>query len=430
MLKRFIGAALALTLAAGLAGCGSTTSTTPKTNDQPAAPAAAPVEITFWHAMNTTSAQGKTLGDIIAAFNASQKQYKVTDTYQGGYSDLNTKLLAAVAAKTPPTIAQLNDDVMAKLAASKSIVPIDSFVNSMKAEDKADFAPSLLANVQIGGHYYGWPFNKSAVIFYYDKTLMSAAPKTQEEFIAMSKQAIKSAGGQVSVYGSAFQNTVDTFSMFFIQNGGKWLSADGKTAAFNGPEGVAAMQTIADMIKSNAAFMIDPKSYQSDNFNQGKAANIASTSASLSYIKKNGADGKPVWAVAPLFSGKTNLVDAAGTEIGIFAGVSDDQQKGAWAFMQFLTNAENTATWAVKTGYLPLRDSAKQTATWKDAVAKDPNIAVGADELSRLSFQPAIPQWYDVRGEMTKAVQAVAQGTDPKTALDAAAQKVNALLAK
>ncbi len=47
-----------------------------------------------------------------------------------------------------------------------------------------------------------------------------------------------------------------------------------------------------------------------------------------------------------------------GPNIGIFEGASTNEKLFAWLFIKWLTTAENTARWAMDTGYLPVRLSA------------------------------------------------------------------------
>ena len=67
--------------------------------------AADQVEITFWHAMS--SGHQPTLQALADEFMQAHPDIKVTLVYQGHYGDLSQKLLSAVAAGTPPVMAQM-----------------------------------------------------------------------------------------------------------------------------------------------------------------------------------------------------------------------------------------------------------------------------------------------------------------------------------
>ena len=73
MLTRSLIAGLALTLMSGSAF--------------------AVTELTWWHAMG--GELGKKLDEIVAKYNASQDEYKVTAVYKGSYPETMTAAIAA-----------------------------------------------------------------------------------------------------------------------------------------------------------------------------------------------------------------------------------------------------------------------------------------------------------------------------------------------
>jgi len=62
----------------------------------------AATEITWWHAMG--GELGKKLDEIVAKYNASQSDYKVTAVYKGSYPETMTAAIAAFRAKQQPDI--------------------------------------------------------------------------------------------------------------------------------------------------------------------------------------------------------------------------------------------------------------------------------------------------------------------------------------
>jgi multiple sugar transport system substrate-binding protein len=57
------------------------------------------------------------------------------------------------------------------------------------------------------------------------------------------------------------------------------------------------------------------------------------------------------------FTGNLSAVQQ-GPNIGIFKNASSAERLYAWLFIKYLTNTDNTARWAMDTGYLPARLSA------------------------------------------------------------------------
>lgn len=412
---------MALTLAlsiAVLAGCGGTKKTeTPATS---APETKAPVEIAFWHGMDPKSAHGATLEKLVEEFNTTHKDVVVKPTFQGSYADLETKLTSALAAKQPPAVVQNTDSMLTKLVTANTVEALE-----IPAADKSDYAPALLKATTYGDKLYAVPFNKSAVIMIYNKALVPNPPKTWAEFDQVAKSLTKE-----GKYGTAFSADVYYFGQHMNQAGGEYLSADGKTAAFNSEAGVTALNYIANQVKEGFATQLKPKEYQSDYFNQGRAAMVLTTSASFAFMKP--VDGS-AWGAAPMPAGPKNAaVPLSGANVSIVKGLKAEEKAAAQSFILWLTGKEGTLKWATaKTGYMPVRKSALETAEWKDFVKANPEYAAFSTAVEQGTVQPNIPNWQSIQNEITTAVQKVFLGqADAKTALDEAAAKANEILAK
>src|SRR5215467_744043 len=85
-----------------------------------AAPAAAEVEIQWWHSMG--GALGEWVNDLARDFNASQKEYKVVPTFKGTYDESMTAAIAAFRAGNAPHILQVFEVGTATMMAAKGAV--------------------------------------------------------------------------------------------------------------------------------------------------------------------------------------------------------------------------------------------------------------------------------------------------------------------
>lgn len=415
---------LALTLAlsiAVLAGCsGSKNTTTPTTTNTPSTEAKAPVKIQFWHGMDPKSIHGQTIQKLVDQFNSTHKDIVVEAVYQGAYADLEQKLTSALAAKQPPAVIQDTDSMLTKLYTAKAVEPIE-----VPAADKSDYPDSLLKAVTYDGKLYGVPFNKSAIVLIYNKSMVQNPPKTWEEFNTVAKSITKDGKA-----GTVVTADVYYFGDHLQAAGGDWLSADGKTAAFNSDAGVTALNYFAKQVKDGVALQTKPKEYQSDYFNQGRVGMILTTSASFAFMKP--VDGS-AWGAAPIYAGpKGTAVPLSGANISVVAGLKPEEKAAAQTFALWMTGKDATLTWATaKTGYIPVRKSALSTDTWKSFTAANPEYAALDAAVTSGVVQPNIPNWQSIQNEVTTAVQKVLLGqADAKTALDDAAKKANEILAK
>ncbi|HWI64466.1 MAG TPA: ABC transporter substrate-binding protein [Symbiobacteriaceae bacterium] len=414
---------LAIVLAASLlaaVGCGGTKKVEPQATPAPAAPKD-PVKIQFWHGMAEDSAHGKVLNQLVAEYNGAQKEVIVEASYQGSYGDLEKKLTSALQTTTFPAVVQNTDSMLSSLVNQKAVIALDGVV---PAAELSDYPDALLKAQKIDGKLYAVPFNKSAIVLIYYPEYVPTAPKTWDEF----KAAAKKATDGTKRYGTAFEANVYYFGTHFGQTGEEWIK-DGK-ANFAGTGGQQALQLIVDMAKDGSAIQLKPKEYQSDYFNQGRAAMIATTSASFAYIKP--VDGKP-WKVAPLYAGpKGEAVPLSGANLSIVSGLKKEQQEAAQKFILWLTGKEATLKWAMgKTGYGPVRKSALNDDRWKNFVKENPEYGVLGDALTKGVTQPSSAQWSNVQKEITTAVETALLGkADVKTALEDAAKKANDILSK
>lgn len=429
MLRVRRGLALMLAAAVAAAGCagGKQEAARQEGSREPAAagaPAASkdPVKIAFWHAMSYDSSHGKTLQELVRQFNAAHPGIVVEEVYQGSYGDLEKKVTAAIAAQTPPTVVQSTDSMLTKLVGARAVQALDAFI---PAAEKADYPAALLQAATFDGKLYALPFNKSMIVLIYDKTIVKSPPRTWDEFRKAAREA--TVPGQR--YGTVFSADVYYFGTLFAQAGGQWLTADNQPA-FNSDAGVQALQMIVEMAREGSAIQLKPREYESNYFNEGRAAMIVPTSASLAYIKP--ASGNP-WGVAPLYAGpKGEAVPIAGANLALVNGVPPEAARAGAEFMLWLTGKEATLKWATaRTGYVPVRKSAVATREWQDFVKANPEYEVLGAALDKGVIQPNHPQWQAVQREITSAVEKAVLGqADPKTALDEAARKAGELLKK
>jgi multiple sugar transport system substrate-binding protein len=380
------------------------------------------VTLEFWHGMDENTSHGKVLKQLVDQFNREHTgKIEVKASFQGSYSELEKKLTSAIAAKTQPAVVQVTDSILTGLVNAGTVRALDG---DIPAAELADYIDALIRPLRFDGKLHALPFNKSTVMLAYNKNVIKNPPRTWEEF----KQLAKEAAIKDQRYGLAFEANVYHFGTLFAQAGGEWLK-DGK-AAFHGEAGQQALQLIVDMARNGSAIQLKPNEYASDYFNQGRAAMIVPTSASLAYIKPE--KGDP-WAVAPLFAGpKGEAVPIAGANLVVMNGRPDAETKAALTFIRWLTSKESTLTWAMgKTGYGPVRKSALADDKWKQFVQENPAYGVIADGLTKGVTQPGIPKWSAIQKEISAAVEAAVLGrTDVKTALADAAKKADNILSK
>lgn len=382
---------LALLLAVGLLGMAIGYFARPI--GQSAFVAKEPVRIQFWHGMADDSAHGRQLKNMIEQFNASQKEIIVEGIYQGSYSDLERKVTAAAQAHNAvPAITQATDSMVTSLITNKLAQPLEKLV---PAAELKDFPANYLEHLKLGNQLYALPFNKSLAVLIYNTRLVPTPPRTWAEFTTMARMVT---GKRMA--GTAFSADVYTFGLYFRQAGGQWLKNG--MPGFAGPEGVKALSLMQGMVEDGSAIMLKPGEYQSDFFNQGRVAMIATTTASFAYIKPINGDA---WAAAPVPAGPAGAFTAQSGANLVLTATDPDQAKAAAKFMLWLTSKEGTLQWAMgKTGYGPVRLSAVADPRWQAFVTANPEYAPLGTEMSRALAQPADVRWANVQKRLSDAV--------------------------
>ncbi|MCD6519096.1 MAG: extracellular solute-binding protein, partial [Anaerolineae bacterium] len=400
------------------------------------------VTITFWHPQAPESFRGKLLEEIIKEFEAKYPEITVESVYQGNYTDLYKKLLAAIAAGTPPDCAVSYPSMISEYLKADAVVELDQYINDpeigLTAEDLADIFPGYLAECrfpQYGNKYYAFPFTKSAVGMWYNMDLIRAAgydhpPRTWEEFEKMCIDITKKTGKK----GYAYYESASTFDAWLYSRGATQLNEDQTKAIFNGPEAVEALEMMVRLIEAGAAYKPEGRYADQAEFAKGNVAfTMASTSGTYYYKKAIEESGNVVkdWGqtIIPQSDPEHPKTVLYGGSFCIFK-TTPAKQKAAWLFVKFFTDTEQTAKWGSKSGYMPVRASA--AALLEDYFASNPIAKQQFEEIIPYAYpEPGVRGEQEIRDYIQDAMVAVFEGlATPKEALDEAVRKANEALAR
>ena len=362
------------------------------------------VTITFWHPQAPDDFRGVLLQEIIDDFQAQYPEITVESTYQGGYTDLYKKLVAAVAAGDPPDCAVSYPSMIADYLQADAVVDLGPYMEDpeigLTDADMADIFPGYLAECrfpQYDNKYYAFPFTKSAVGMWYNMDLLKAAgydtlPKTWAEFEEMCQGVYDNTGK----LGYAYEVSASTFDAWLYSRGAAQLNDAQTEAVFNGPEGVESLDMMVRMIESGAAGRPEGDYADQAEFGKGNVAfTMGSTSGTYYYQQavEQGGGNMAEWGMAliPQSDPDNPQTVLYGGSFCIFK-TNDIQQKAAWLFVKFFTDTAQTAKWGSRSGYMPVRASA--AALLEDYFAENP--------IAREQFEAIVPYGYpepSVRGE-------------------------------
>ncbi|MFQ5795686.1 MAG: ABC transporter substrate-binding protein [Candidatus Bipolaricaulia bacterium] len=384
----------------------------------------AQVKITFWHAMSQSHQQA--LKALTEKFMTENPDIEVELVYQGNYGALNQKLIASTAAGQPPTMSQMYEDWTAMLLRADALVPLEPYFSNTIVRDLPE---SLLESNTYDLVLTTLPFNKSAMVLYYNTDLIETPPATWDELyeIAQELTVDLDGDGTIDQYGFGLRAYPEMFSVFFRQAGGQFLSPDMGKARFNSEAGVSALQFLRKM-KDVSLFQ---SAYLSDVFGGGKVAMYIGSSAGIPFVAR-ASEGNHGWSAAPLPAGPVNSQSMIqGTNLGVFRKASPEQISAAARYIEFLLREENTVFWAEETGYLPVTVSAIRSGMWEGYLDNNPAVRATSDELLDGFVYPHHAEWFGIRNLIGNALELVLlDRATPEEALSIAAAKVNELLAK
>ncbi|HHU55855.1 MAG TPA: extracellular solute-binding protein [Acholeplasmataceae bacterium] len=368
------------------------------------------VEITFRIPFGT--AIKNVIDELVESFNEEYPNVFVDVQVISGYDEMKDATILHVGGGNAPTLSVGYPDHFAEYLITESIIPLDKFINAddprigYSKEEIEDFLPGYLAeNRQFDSKqsFIGLPFNKSTEALYYNKEFFDEfdlkVPETwaEVEDVAEEIYAIVEdiEDGEYSFLGNIatnleegtflpmmYDSTGNLFTTIIHQFGGKYTEAivrangvtdvqRGKIAFKDDAKAKEALTYLQNLAKKNV--MNVPEAwegmYGSNFFINGQILMNVGSTAGASHYSNSIAE----WAVAPIpyHDEDHKFVIQQGTNLCIFSQASDMEKLAAWLLIKHFLTPENTAYFAMKTGYMPVRASAYELDEYKEFIEDD-----------------------------------------------------------
>ncbi len=392
-----------------------------------------PIEISFWHGQSTT--QETALNKLVAEFNASHPGIHVTATYQGNYTQLYQKVTAAQASGAPPDMAIAYQNDVSNYIKANAVIPLDSLMSDpligFTAGDLSDIYPTFIDHYpQANNQVYSIAFMRSMEVMYYNADMLKAAgfnnpPTTWDQFMSICAAVSK----PPDQYCYELNTDASRFATWVWSRGGDMLSQDGKTVAFNSPQGLATMQFLSDLFTKKFAIVISKAFQDQTDFSLGKIAFTFGSTAGLPFYKSAIDQAKKVtnWGIAPSpYSTSNPVVDLYGPSVTIFKTDTAHEQ-AAFTFLKWLMGSGPDSEWVQATSYFPARASTK--AALASFIQSTPLYGEAFDWLQYGKTEPTTAAWNPIRGFIADAMTAVVNAKEtPQQALNDAETKSNQAL--
>ncbi|MFP4631057.1 MAG: ABC transporter substrate-binding protein [Candidatus Acetothermia bacterium] len=351
-------------------------------------------EVTFWHSMHREHKEA--LEHITAQFEEANPEIDVKLVDQGGYGELSQKLTTSAAAGELPVSAQQYEDWTIQYVDADLMKGLEGELN----EGLVDNLPEALVNSgTFDGELYALPFNKSAMVLFYNTDLIDEPPSTWDELLEMAEEltADTDEDGEVDRYGFGLRPTPELFSLFFHQAGGAYFNEDKTEVLIDSEEGDRALSYLSDL-REYSLYQTD---YLSGPFGSGKVAMYIGSSAGAPYVA-SASEGNHGWSTAPLPYGPENRDSMIqGTNVGVFSfGNSDEQVEAGLEFIQFLIKDKWTIYWAKKTGYIPVTLSALDSEEWNSYLEENPTLEAPTQMMKEGFVYPHHMNFGEIRNEV------------------------------
>ena len=383
-----------------LAACGAPATEAPAAateapaaaTEAPAAATEAPaevIEVTFWHAYGTGSAEETAMAAILEQAAIDLPQYKI-NVLQVPFNDIYTKYETDVAAGGGPDMfIAPNDNLGAEVRGG-----LIADITDIAAGKLGDYSELSQGGMMYDGKLYGLPESLKAVVFWYNKDLIATPPATTDEL-----KALMEGGTQVSItYGCYHEYG------FFGSFGGQIFDADYNFVAdeANQAKVTAAVSYVNDLYQISKANSW-PKS-DADGlapFTEGTAAAITNGNWAMGDYRKALGDKL---GVAPLPAGPEGPSNPLLGVDGFYFNPNSANPEAALEVAMYLTNTAAQTAMMNDAGHVP----ANTTVT-----VSDPLIQGLLDAFATSYFRPQVENMGKYWGNFCGTDQVFEAGTAP-----------------
>jgi ABC-type glycerol-3-phosphate transport system substrate-binding protein len=375
--------------------------------------------VTFWHVMG--GPLGKRLDEMIGEFNRMHPEGEVKSVHMGSYDALAQKLMGAVASRSPPVIAQMYESWTDQFYEAGFLCPLSLFVKDDPAFDLDDFYPVFIEDNTYNSVLVTLPFNKSVPVFYYNRDILESYGVDSFPNDWVSFREACEAVQQSGIVPTSWPIDVWYFSTMLYQKGGRLYDEEARRPLFNSRAGVDVIEYIVSLVK-DSLFYLNPGFQRQDEFLSGNVVIIPASIVSWAFIKDI---PHFTMGVAPFPQDTRKAVVIAGTNIGMFRQISEEQKRLAWAFIKWFLEPENQVRWTEASYYLPTRKSTTELPAFKEFLDENPGYDKIVEQLDFAKTEPMVKEWFTGRIYLNEAIEeAVRLERTPQEALDYAAQRL------
>lgn len=440
------------------AQAGTTETTATKTDNTEAETSGEATKIPVWIAFEDYRLDWAK--EVAAKFNETVDGYEVEITGFGSYNDVFEAAVQATNSGKPPAVIHFFEAATqeARDAVTQDGEPVFANLEDIIAgRNEVAGVPVVLNDVvdaastyyKLDGKYSSMPWNTSSAIMFVNRSLLEAAgvegtPTTWQELEAACEKfmasAAKTDGCTTWPNHSWFveQQVAWQNELFVNNDNGRSARAD-------------KIFVDSDAVKNFVGWwkgMSDKGFYtytgtqrdwsgSYDLFAAQKVPFLLYSSSDTAGLTEEGKKGG--FDVEAAFMPRNADVDGGGAIIGgatnwVINGLDEKTQDGAIAWVNFLSNPENAASWHKTTGYIPISNESIKLLEGEGYYAENPNQKIASEQLAASPDTPAttgplVGNFVAIRDVITEGIEDIlVNNVDPAERLAKAQTAAQALL--
>ncbi len=373
-------------------------------------------------------------------FMEQNPNVQVETVYAGGYGDVKTTIQTTIdgGGDAPALGVMLATDLF-DLANAQYIEPMTPYVEAMENSEEYlnDFLPAFLSNSYYLEDLWSLPFQRSAVVMYYNADLLAennrGVPTDWETLGETAAELTRREGDTVTRWGIEWPSGWPywLFQPLAIGAGQNIVGESDTEVYFDDPAVIDAIEYYNAL---SAEYEAMPAGVQASwgnvvpNFVSGNTGMIIHSSGSLSNVLSQANFEVGVSGIPGPDGGSYSV--PGGGNIYMTAGLSDAQKQAAFDFAVFITEASRAANFSIQTGYIATRASAFGEDVMQEYISENPQAGQTRDVLATAGKELAVQNLGEVRNIFHNHLQAAINGDmEPAEAMAEAQRAADEALA-
>jgi multiple sugar transport system substrate-binding protein len=394
-LSGMAGIAGVLGAACGVPGQGDPAGTTPALDLKG-------TTVEHWIQNALTHPEGMAKEKVMQNFSA-QNALGITVTSSGGQSI--DKVTAALTAGTPPDMVDGFHFNLSALYRQGATLDIDSELkgNAEWKRVRPTIYPEIVNGFTWKGKLYGVPLYSSFFSMYYQPEflkrvgLTAPPPKnwTWEQFLDYSRKAAR----PPDITGYDDQFSYSRTAMMVLNNGGRFMNADGTKFSYNSPEAIEAVEMQMNMVKQGLMRAHDGSATggYSEKLPEGKVVFQFAVAARVPAYRLNGTQfGTTYFPLGPKNTAKKNVTHGESYGFAVFKKDPKKQQAALQAAV-WGTRNDSGLVYAQTGGTIPAYRGVIESPELQAAFKNDADVWPFYELLPNFIPMPNFPGFTEVR---------------------------------